>query len=35
MAGQSAGLVKEIRSVEAILKDIFENSMVYKGLIPS
>jgi len=33
MAGQSAGLVKEIRSVEEILKDIFENSLVYKGII--
>ncbi len=33
MAGQSAGLVKEIRSVEEILKDIFENSMIYKGTI--
>ncbi|HKL47425.1 MAG TPA: hypothetical protein VJ878_02055, partial [Candidatus Izemoplasmatales bacterium] len=35
MAGQSAGLVKEIRSVEQILKDIFENSLVYKGIIES
>jgi hypothetical protein len=26
-------LVKEIRSVEEILKDIFENSLVYKGII--
>lgn len=33
MAGQSAGLVKELRSVEEILKDIFENSLVYKGII--
>lgn len=33
MAGQSAGLVKEIRSVEQILKDIFENSLVAKGII--
>lgn len=33
MAGQSAGLVKEIRSVKAILKDLFENSLVYKGII--
>jgi len=33
MAGQSAGLVKEIRTCEAILKDIFENSLVYKGII--
>jgi enoyl-[acyl-carrier protein] reductase II len=33
MAGQSAGLVKEIRFVEEILKDIFENSLVYKGII--
>ncbi|MGE4571201.1 MAG: enoyl-[acyl-carrier-protein] reductase FabK [Candidatus Izemoplasmatales bacterium] len=33
MAGQSAGLVKEIRPVKAILKDLFENSLVYKGII--
>lgn len=33
MAGQSAGLVKEIRSVEEILKNIFENSRVFKGII--
>ncbi len=33
MAGQSAGLVKEIRSVEEILKDIFENSLVSRGII--
>ncbi|HPJ23444.1 MAG TPA: enoyl-[acyl-carrier-protein] reductase FabK [Bacillota bacterium] len=33
MAGQSAGLVKEKRPVAEILKDIFENSMVYKGII--
>ncbi|MDC7243030.1 MAG: enoyl-[acyl-carrier-protein] reductase FabK [Sphaerochaetaceae bacterium] len=33
MAGQSAGLVKEIRTVEEILKDIFENSRVFKGII--
>jgi len=33
MAGQSAGLVKELRSVEEILKDIFENSRVSKGLL--
>ena len=33
MAGQSAGLVKEIRSCKEILKDIFENSLVYKGII--
>ncbi len=33
MAGQSAGLVKEIRSCEEILKNIFENSLVYKGII--
>ncbi|XFA98128.1 enoyl-[acyl-carrier-protein] reductase FabK [Candidatus Izemoplasma sp. B36] len=33
MAGQSAGLVKEIRSCKDILKDIFENSLVYKGII--
>jgi enoyl-[acyl-carrier protein] reductase II len=35
MAGQSAGLVKEIRYVKDILKDIFENSLVYKGIIES
>lgn len=33
MAGQSAGLVKEIRSVKEILEDIFENSLVAKGVI--
>ncbi len=33
MAGQSAGLVNELRKVEEILKDIFENSLVYKGII--
>lgn len=33
MAGQSAGLVKEVRSVEEILKDIFENSRVSKGIL--
>jgi len=33
MAGQSAGLVKEIRYVKDILKDIFEKSLVYKGVI--
>lgn len=33
MAGQSAGLVKEIRSVKDILEDIFENSLVSKGII--
>ncbi|MDT8337107.1 MAG: enoyl-[acyl-carrier-protein] reductase FabK [Candidatus Izemoplasmatales bacterium] len=33
MAGQSAGLVKEIRSVKEILEDIFENSLVAKGMI--
>jgi len=33
MAGQSAGLVKEIRSVKEILEDIFENSLVAKGII--
>lgn len=33
MAGQSAGLVKEIRTVEQILKDIFENSLVSKGIL--
>ena len=33
MAGQSAGLVKAIRSVKEILEDIFENSLVAKGVI--
>lgn len=33
MAGQSAGLVKEVRSVKEILEDIFENSRVSKGLL--
>jgi enoyl-[acyl-carrier protein] reductase II len=33
MAGQSAGLVKEIRSCEVILKSIFEGSLVEKGII--
>lgn len=33
MAGQSAGLVKEIRSVKEILEDIFDNSLVAKGVI--
>ncbi|MBN2541084.1 MAG: enoyl-[acyl-carrier-protein] reductase FabK [Bacilli bacterium] len=33
MAGQSAGLVKELRSVEEILKSIFEDSLVNKGII--
>ena len=33
MAGQSAGLVNQIRPVKEILKDIFENSLVYKGVI--
>jgi enoyl-[acyl-carrier protein] reductase II len=33
MAGQSAGLVKEIRPVKAILDDIFINSLVYKGIL--
>lgn len=33
MAGQSAGLVNEIRPVKEILKDIFENSLVFKGVI--
>lgn len=33
MAGQSAGLVKAIRPVKEILADIFENSLVYKGII--
>lgn len=31
MAGQSAGLVKEIRPVKVILDDIFRNSRVYRG----
>lgn len=34
MAGQSAGLVKQLRPVKDILKDIFENSLVFKGIIP-
>lgn len=33
MAGQSAGLVKEVKPIEDILKDIFENSRVAKGII--
>lgn len=33
MAGQSAGLVKEIRSIKAILEDIFLPSRVYKGTL--
>lgn len=33
MAGQSAGLVKNIRSVEQILKDLFDNSLVNRGII--
>ena len=33
MAGQSAGLVKAIRPVAAILQDIFEPSRVNKGII--
>lgn len=33
MAGQSAGLVHELRSVEDILKDICEKSLVFKGVI--
>jgi len=33
MAGQSSGLVKEIRTCEEILKDIFENSLVAKGIL--
>ena len=33
MAGQSAGLVHKIRTVEEILKDICENSLVFKGVI--
>ena len=31
MAGQSAGLVKEIRSIKDILDDIFKKSRVYRG----
>ncbi len=33
MAGQSAGLVKEIRSIREILEDIFEPSRVNKGTL--
>ncbi len=33
MAGQSAGLVKEIRSCEEILKSIFEDSLLDRGII--
>ena len=33
MAGQSAGLVKAIRPVKEILEDIFEKSLVAKGVI--
>lgn len=33
MAGQSAGLVKELKSCEQILSDIFDNSLVAKGII--
>jgi len=33
MAGQSVGLVHKIRTVEEILKDICENSLVFKGVI--
>jgi enoyl-[acyl-carrier protein] reductase II len=33
MAGQSAGLVKEIRSIRAILEDIFEPSRANKGTL--
>jgi len=33
MAGQSSGLVKEIRPVKEILDDIFKNSLVYKGIL--
>lgn len=33
MAGQSAGLVKEIRSIKAILEDIFKPSRVNKGTL--
>ncbi len=33
MAGQSAGLVKAIRPVREILSDIFDNSLVSKGMI--
>ncbi len=31
MAGQSAGLVKKVRSIKEILDDMFKNSRVYKG----
>ncbi|XMB71856.1 enoyl-[acyl-carrier-protein] reductase FabK [Mycoplasmatota bacterium WC30] len=33
MAGQSAGLVKEIRTCKQILKDIFEGTLVDQGII--
>lgn len=33
MAGQSAGLVKEIKPVKEILDNIYKNSRTYKGLI--
>ena len=33
MAGQSAGLVKEIRTVKEILDDIYLNSRLYKGTL--
>lgn len=33
MAGQSAGLVKEIRSCKEILEDIYLNSRMYKGTL--
>lgn len=33
MAGQSAGLVKEIKSVKEILEGIYDNSLVAKGII--
>ncbi len=33
MAGQSAGLVKEIRTCKQILKDIFDGSLVDQGII--
>jgi enoyl-[acyl-carrier protein] reductase II len=33
MAGQSAGLVKDIRSIKEILVDIFEPSRVNKGTL--
>ena len=33
MAGQSAGLVKEVRSCKEIIEDIYLNSLTYKGVI--